>query len=643
MLLFIYTGALGQNSDSNTDYLQKLDPQSRTIIEWLAIGSDSLNAKNFRAAKNIFETALKLDHPSVDEKTMAQIYNNLGIAKYSLGLNESSAESYSLAIEYYDRVHDQASSAQSSYNLGLSYKKIGAFLKADSLLMIALAYYEGNRGQTKADDYLSRGYNTVGNIERDLGNLELSLEFHEKALALRTLLGDSAQIASSLHNIGQTYREQGKLGPAEQFFRRALLIKHQLGLDKKTASSLAQLGEVNILKGDIDSAISYLELALVQRRQYGDHTEIASNLNRLSLAYLKHENVNQADIHLTEAWILASDSKANNILFEIAEVRVLWAQITQDSEAGVLWYETLLESQEQVFAKEKKDAMSRLQVEYDVRRTKREFTLKEDHYRESLGFEEERNELVNTRLKTSLIIGSLLLLALIALARFFYLNKIKNSIIASNNTSLLARNKEVELLHKELAHRTNNQYSTLQRMFSMHSGLAKTAESKELLKDYQRRLEALSFIHKFFDKETDVFDAKIQFDEYMDALVGHLSLAYEDPTKTFEIQKSFPPVLLSYKNAMSISLIVNEIVTNAYKYAVPKTEDPMVEVEYTVENEKMLKLSIMDNGPGLDKDRAKIESGLGLELVQKLVTQLDGNMFIEEGEGVKFSISFAIS
>jgi len=90
--------------------------------------------------------------------------------------------------------------------------------------------------------------------------------------------------------------------------------------------------------------------------------------------------------------------------------------------------------------------------------------------------------------------------------------------------------------------------------------------------------------------------------------------------------------------AVPIGLIVNELLTNALKYAFPKNEQGTIHISLEKTDENNLKLSIRDNGVGKVVGIAPIGTGFGSQLVQLLTQQLNGKMqeHINEGTHIEF-------
>ncbi|MFC1669932.1 sensor histidine kinase, partial [Spirochaetota bacterium] len=88
-------------------------------------------------------------------------------------------------------------------------------------------------------------------------------------------------------------------------------------------------------------------------------------------------------------------------------------------------------------------------------------------------------------------------------------------------------------------------------------------------------------------------------------------------------------------------LVINEILSNAFKHAFKDIDKPEINVDFNKIDDNNVSLTIKDNGKGLDKGFGISESnGLGLKLVDILTEQLDGKLEISGDNGAKFMLTF---
>ena len=106
---------------------------------------------------------------------------------------------------------------------------------------------------------------------------------------------------------------------------------------------------------------------------------------------------------------------------------------------------------------------------------------------------------------------------------------------------------------------------------------------------------------------------------------------------------SLTPMLIQTDRAVSVGLIVNELVSNALKHGFPGQQTGQVEVNIREHEDNWVELSISDDGEGIprDLDIARTDS-LGLQLVNLLAQQLHGQLDIRRAKPTRFSLRFQL-
>ena len=117
--------------------------------------------------------------------------------------------------------------------------------------------------------------------------------------------------------------------------------------------------------------------------------------------------------------------------------------------------------------------------------------------------------------------------------------------------------------------------------------------------------------------------------------------AYGYNSHKFVLNLNIENELMDVDKAIPLSLIINELVTNAFKYAYPGTANPALTINLTKAQNNM-QLCIADNGKGIDLDAWKNNAGYGKELVQTFTKQLDGEVTVTSDKGTVFKIEFPV-
>ena len=205
----------------------------------------------------------------------------------------------------------------------------------------------------------------------------------------------------------------------------------------------------------------------------------------------------------------------------------------------------------------------------------------------------------------------------------------------------IASAQQIRLLMKELHHRVKNNLQIVSSLLSLQSFRIKDKMASDAVKEGQLRIEAMSLIHQRLYTTDNITEVNIK--EYITDLSESLMQAYGFAKNEFDLELQVSNELMNVDKAIPLSLIINELITNAFKYAFTKDSLPKLYVELKRKEGAMM-LTIKDNGKGIDIDAWTTQKGnsFGKELIQTFTKQLNGNIYINAESGTTFKISFPL-
>ena len=225
------------------------------------------------------------------------------------------------------------------------------------------------------------------------------------------------------------------------------------------------------------------------------------------------------------------------------------------------------------------------------------------------------------------------------LISLFVLRKIrKQSKELSEKNKLINQSlKEKELLVREVHHRVKNNFQIVSSLLELQSKGIEDKKALELAKEGKNRVKSMALIHqKLYQNDSGLVD----FDEYIHLLIKELSTLYKSDNKinTRILSKGMK---FDVDTAIPLGLIINEIITNSYKYAFNRGKENRLSISINKQDKDNFKLIISDNGPGISGEfDIKKAKSLGLRLVNRLVKQLQGSLNLTNENGAKFEIFF---
>ena len=195
---------------------------------------------------------------------------------------------------------------------------------------------------------------------------------------------------------------------------------------------------------------------------------------------------------------------------------------------------------------------------------------------------------------------------------------------------------EQKVLLQEVQHRVKNNLAIISSLMRLQAEKAKDDYHRGLFQESRNRLESIAVVHQLLYQSKSY--SSINFKFYIEEILNNLSTSFDDPARDIRIVKAVNDVSLDVSTAIPLALIVNELVSNAYKHAFRDRDQGIIELSLT-ENNGTVFLRIRDNGPGFDPGDTE-HSSLGLEILDALVTQIDAKMTYSNKSGSCYEISF---
>lgn len=201
--------------------------------------------------------------------------------------------------------------------------------------------------------------------------------------------------------------------------------------------------------------------------------------------------------------------------------------------------------------------------------------------------------------------------------------------------------REKEILLREVHHRVKNNLQIIQSLLDLQSTRIDDPLILEMLQETQHRVQSMALIHQTLYLSQDF--SGVDFGRFMDTLVPMLSGSYGMNSRV-ALRIEAVDLLLPLNTAIPCGLIVNEIVTNAFKYAFPEGRDGEVRIVLSNDREGEALLVISDDGIGMPESLdLENSTSLGLKLAMLLAEQIKGELRIRRANPTEFRLCFPIS
>lgn len=224
--------------------------------------------------------------------------------------------------------------------------------------------------------------------------------------------------------------------------------------------------------------------------------------------------------------------------------------------------------------------------------------------------------------KFALSVAQLLSLALETNAKVQYQEELEKSL------------HEKELLIKEINHRVKNNLSIIISLLNIQKSRVKDNYHDELFTEVINKVFSMSSVQHQLHNSGRITDLPLTF--FVKDIVENLNEVYTNHNVKIDYHTN-DEININIDKAIPFGLIVNEIITNSFKYAFNNIDNPSISVTITKNNGNAV-INLKDNGVGFDEN--KIKKGAGLGLIFDLADQFDGKVEMKKNNGTEYVISF---
>jgi PAS domain S-box-containing protein len=200
--------------------------------------------------------------------------------------------------------------------------------------------------------------------------------------------------------------------------------------------------------------------------------------------------------------------------------------------------------------------------------------------------------------------------------------------------------RQKETLLREVHHRVKNNFQVITSLMSLQAANIDNRELHKYFEDAQSRIRSMALIHEKLYQAKDV--SRIDLASYFQTIFNELHASFTDSRMDFEPVVEGDEIYLNIDQAIPCGLIINELLTNAYKYAFPPGWSGRGKISIAVrERGGEIEIDLIDNGVGIPESVGLDNTrSLGLSLVPMLTRQLSGSVELDRSSGTRFMIRF---
>jgi len=500
------------------------------------------------------------------------------------------------------------------------------------------------------------------------GIYEVALRRHYEVLALRQQGNDKKLIAQSYNNIGLIYRAKKDYSNAVSFFRQSLLLKKEINDVQGVINTSMNIGSCFQFSKNYDSAYHYAVATEALARQHNKPEDITGAISNKGVALNGLKKYAEAEALLQQAMQQAKASNNTTILLtclkgqgDVFYERQQFAKALQSYKSGAalagekerwkeqraIFYEDMANCfaaqkdfanayffsgryqalQDTLLNEENTRHINEMNVLYESEQKQKQIVqLNEDVNKGSMANLQSKKE------RNYLLLSSLLLLGLLAVIFISFRNsRIKSATLNEQNKVIEKALADKEVLLKEIHHRVKNNMQIVSSLLDLQSISIKDSEAAEAMKDGKNRVQSMALIHQNLYQQDNL--KGINAKDYVGQLLMNLKDSYSNARHPVDIKTDIQDLNIDLDTMIPVGLILNELITNVFKYAVPLVQSPRLEIRLAEIN-NTLYIKVKDNGPGFaELADIKTAKTFGLKMVRAFAQKLKAKMEVENNQG----------
>ncbi|MBL7941755.1 MAG: sensor histidine kinase, partial [Flavobacteriales bacterium] len=225
---------------------------------------------------------------------------------------------------------------------------------------------------------------------------------------------------------------------------------------------------------------------------------------------------------------------------------------------------------------------------------------------------------------------ALAVLLLMAAVYFVWSKSRHNRNLAEKNVLIEKALAEKEILLREIHHRVKNNLQVVSSLLSIQSREIEDEKAQEAITESRNRVRSMALIHQ--NLYSDDYLTGIDMQDYVTKLSSSLFNTYKTDHDQIELRSDVAPMVLDVDTTIPLGLILNELITNALKYAFVGVTQGILSV-YLKEENGQLVLRVSDNGVGMSEGSGRTDS-FGLKMIKSFASKLEATWEIRNQGGM---------
>ena len=574
--------------------------------------------------------ALDLSKKTNNLNGEAQAYNDFGIIHYKLSNFDTANSFYKKALALRIKNNDTLGIGSLYNKMGISYQRI---FKMDSAIFYntkALEIYE-NINHTR---YIALIKNNIANIYFNLKQYDKALKEHLEVAKIREEINDEFGLLQSYTNIGNSYLFLKDTTESIINYKKGIEIAKKNNNEQELSALYNNYGAILKDQNQNDAAINYFNKSLQLREKLNDNYGIASVRQNIGDLYLSTGNLTKAEKNLRQGLQLAKKTNAKELEMKGYKALLSFFAFRKNTDSIIHYQKLYSISQDSIFNSRITKEIADIQEKYNTAKREKEISQQKEQLLKN------ELEIKNKNFYTVLLGSGFLIFSIVSFSLFKrqqhkrreYKNKLKLKEAQTYNKLQDQRLRISRDLHDNIGSQLTFIISSIDNLKFL------TDSTNEKLKNKLSEINqfANGTIAQLRDTIWALNKNEIAFEDFQTRILSFIEKA---KTATTNIKFSFSTSIsedytFTSIKGINVFRIIQEAINNSIKYS------SATEIAVNIsENEKIIEISITDNGIGFDLNNIKL--GNGLENMQKRIEEIGGTIHIKSkvNEGTTITIN----
>jgi len=614
---------------------------------------------DYKGMYPVFEKQIAILSQMDKPAELGDVYASRSELLYLDGRLDESRESSIKAIPLLER-------AGNYVDLCMSYCKVSGVFRMEGNIDSSFHYLRIAQSLlplTEDIKALYNVYNQLGFTYRGMGQLDSAAHYQLKLIEIINP-EKVYPLGAAYKNISATFSIQGNYEKALEYLDRNLemLPVEEFPLSianslKSKASILSKTGDLQTAHKTINQAIEYFEASNRPRHlmpaystlssillKKGELAEARMAFDKIDFKAQNNDTEYSGNYYLTKIRLFLAENRINEILPLLKEAnpiiegsyalgdKIIFTKLQQE------YYEKIGDTKSSLFHLKRNQVLK--DSLFDSRRTQIVHNLEAKYENEKKAQEiaqlKLEDDLSQAQLSRQRGIIGFITAGLLLFGGLFWRIRSQNLKIQTQNQVITKSLNEKNILLKEIHHRVKNNLQVISSLLGIQSRKIKDKVALSAIQEGRTRVHSMSLIHQNLYKEDNLTGIELQ--QYLQQLCLSLFNTYNINEKRIKLTTDIEPLVLDVDSVVPLGLILNELITNALKYAFPDNRKGEIKITLQEKTDGLF-LSVEDDGIGIeDTDKLLDGDTFGYDLIDAFKHKLNADLKIEGSNGTSIKM-----